>query len=187
MRIARQALDATRKNADLHRADKAMLQTFANMIGRDLVATLMVTLKCPLGPTAELASLVDPFCGCGGIEIDFDCPPAMAPVRVAIPAWMIVVLRKSYIGSPARQVPDASSVANALGGETLAFEAILGAATMSISELQALDIGDVIVLDTMLKDTIPFVSEKSKQKLGEAVVAQHDGRVRLMASAAQGA
>jgi Type III flagellar switch regulator (C-ring) FliN C-term len=185
--IARQSLDATKAKMDMQIADKALLATYAKATGCDLIETLMKALNLPFASNAEITPISDPFLGSGGIEIDFDRDFTMAQLRVAIPAAMIAPLRKTFIGSPIRPTSDAMPMTDALAAESLVFTAALGAARLPISEVRALGVGDILVLDTRLTDAIPFCSEKSQRTIGNAVVSQGDGRVRLVVSAVQGA
>jgi Type III flagellar switch regulator (C-ring) FliN C-term len=185
--LAKHAMNAPKARTDLQPADKSLLQKYAELIALDLVTSVGAALKIPHASETHMASAPDPFLNTDGIEIELERHDAMPPVRIAIPAFALVPIRKSYVRSPSIPPLKPVSITSVFAAESLAFSTALGCAKMSIADIQALGIGDVIVLDTRLDESVSLLTQRSGRTIGFARVSQKDGRVRLVTSDAMGA
>jgi Type III flagellar switch regulator (C-ring) FliN C-term len=180
--IAKHVLNAQKVKADLQSADKSLLQKCAELVGLDLVTAIGSALQLPRAPETQMVSVPNPFLNAGGVEIELDRRGDLPSMRIAIPAFALVPIRKSFVRSLSAPPPNPVSMGSLFKAESLAFSAALGSATISIADLQGLGIGDVVILDTKLDDTISIASQSSGRVIAAARVAQKNGQINLVAS-----
>ncbi len=184
--LAKQAVNAPKVKAGLHSADKSLLRKCAELIGLDLVTAIGAALNLSRRPESQMMPVPNPLLNSGGVEIKLDRCGDLPSMRIAIPAFALVPTRKSYVRSPSAPPLSPVSMASLFDAESLSFSAALGSTTMSIADFRGLHVGDVMMLDTMLDETVAVTTQSSGSFIFAARVAQKDGQINLVASNAQG-
>lgn len=174
--------DAPQVRAPLGESDASLLRQLAGEALNDFAASLELALDTrglAIGSDGD----GDPLDRCDGLDFVLERDAGLPPLRFAIPAQALVPLRKSSIGSPARDFAPVQFAA-AFESESLSFSVDLGLATLPIGDARRIAIGDVLVLDTRLNDAVPLTSERSRTAIAAIKLSQHAGRLRLSAHSA---
>jgi flagellar motor switch/type III secretory pathway protein FliN len=169
--LAKVALAAPVGKMALSATDKTLLGQFAGQMMEDLSNRIAKTLRLAAEPS-DAAAVSRPLSSHGGLELELAHDKGFPGLLIALPASVLIPMRKTVIGS------------DALSEEALTFTAVLGEARLKAADLLALDEGDVIVLDTSVEGSVSFVSRKSGGKIGQARVMPDGGKLQLIAIAA---
>lgn len=172
--------EAPHVRAPLSESDAGLLRELAEESVGDLAAAIAIALD-----TRELATDGDgdPLDRCDGLDFAIEHDAGLPPLCFSIPAHALVSLRKSLIGSPARDFAPVQFDA-ALESESVSFSVDLGLAILPIGDARRVAIGDVLVLDTRLGDAIPLSTDRSRTTIATIKLSQRGGRLRLSAHTA---
>lgn len=164
-------------------ADRMILDELEATVLADLAARIEQSLDLAGAPGAGAEDVTDPLGEDGGAIVGLKEVGGTAMLRLAIPQPILAGLVKSKLPrrqtSPSRPEPRIA----ALGGTQVRLEARLGAAEVSLADLQTLAAGDVLVLDTRLDGMAALAVEGGVSALAGARVANTDGRLSLTVQA----
>ncbi len=132
------ATDLSTKN--LNDADHVLLDALARRIAEDLIAVLGNGLEASPQETARVEA---------GITLD-----GREVMTVSLPCEAMVTAIKKHLGAARPSATPLGGRLAALGATRVALEGVLGKAELALSDVQELGVGDVVVLDRALTDSI---------------------------------
>jgi flagellar motor switch/type III secretory pathway protein FliN len=160
-------------------ADRVILDDLETTMLADLATRIEQNLGMAGAMQDGVAEIADPLGEDGGAVVGLKEASGAAVLRLAIPRPVMAgfVKTKAPRRRPAAHRPDPR--VEALRATEVRLEACLGAAELSLADLQNLAPGDVLVLDTRLDGLAALTVEGGVSPLAAARVANTDGRLSL--------
>lgn len=179
--LARKALDAPKSATLSADADINLLARFAEEIARDLGDAVGQSLSMKPGHDGRVA-MSNPTLHGSGLDICLDDGGFGPKLRLFIAVEHLVSYRKAIIGSRRAALARTAKFADAVAEANVSFTAALGDVRISAADLTALAIGDVLVLDRDLSESIALRTSRSGVHFLEASVSQANQRILLTAA-----
>jgi flagellar motor switch/type III secretory pathway protein FliN len=132
------AIDLSTKS--LSEADHTILDALARRIAEDLIAVLGGGLETGSGESARVQA-----------EITLD---GREIVTVNLPREAMVTAIKKHLGAARPSATPLGGRLAALGATRVVLEGVLGKAELALSDVQELGVGDVVILDRALSDSV---------------------------------
>lgn len=122
----------------------------------------------------------DPLCDGGGVLVSLAEPSGREVLTLAVPAETLFRHVKAALGRPAAGNGRLQPLAEALGEVRIPLEAQIGKVELTLSELNELGVGDVLVLDRRLDEAVDIAGLLSHDVFAKAVLTQADDGLALM-------
>jgi flagellar motor switch/type III secretory pathway protein FliN len=165
--LLEQALAVDLSGQVLCESDHQVLAAFAAQVVEDLTARLDALFEGEAPPTD--APRIGLTVSIAGSEM----------LSLALPDFVLVPLLKSKIRA-ARTLDDAPrGRMEALKSQRLGTEGILGNAELNLNDLGMLDVGDVLILDRRLNDSVELRISGGGQLIGRGKLGRNGNRVSI--------
>lgn len=171
----RLALDRAGRDKSPSDDDQQLLILLADRMVRDLGTDLAKLLGCPSAPSAEVTAPR------GGMLASWGGQAGLPTLELLIAQRVLVPLRKRQC--PAWSATRAAQISlhDALGDQQIAFEAMLGKASLSAADLRDIAEGDVVVIGPSARNEIELRRVGTERVLAHAVLARDDDQLKLKA------
>jgi hypothetical protein len=179
-RLAEMALDLRTAQPLVSETDRGLLDLYEPMLLNDLANQIASALNLGGNPTpATTGSIFDPFYGDGGACIDLVERHAGILLTVAVPLSEIAALALERAWPPAGRAPVLTTVPQAMGATALQLQATLGVAELTLSDLEGLSPGDVLVLDAPINAGVALTLKGSSEPIKRGKLAEVGGETVL--------
>lgn len=178
-RLLEWALDVELERIVLTDVDRQLMQAFE----RRLIGDLAVRLETALGVGGGLrdlpANTIDPLGRLGGLVVSLADGQGLQLLSLGIPLATVLPLCKSSSARVDRQPVPLDRLMQALGPVTVSVDAMLGKAEITLSDLQGLSAGDVLILDVGLDDLARLTLPSSDSTIAHAKLIDVEGHRAL--------
>ena len=174
-RLAEHALDVRLSEMRVGQGDEKVLSNFEARLLEDLANRVesafcgdLESEKLSIGPNG-------PFEGGGGVIVGVALPDAPTLLSISIPVSRVVRFCRTDMRPSDGQRPTLTPRLKSIAAVQLQLEAILGQVEISIPELRALVVGDVLVLDRGLDDLVDVAASRSGSQIAQARFTEREG------------
>lgn len=118
-----------------------------------------------------------------GADMEWQMRASRKPLpdfRFAVPKQLIASARKALIGSALVDIEESGSIAAACGEAQIDVEAVIGKASINWGDLEHLEEGDVLVLDSETARPFPLRTTRSGSEICHLKLAQEDSKFKLL-------
>ena len=166
-RVLEAALDVDLAAQALGEGDRRVLDGLAQRIAEDLVAVLDETFggNAGHGDDARIGAMLSLRGG-----------DALA---VTLPSQVLVPALKARLGAVRKPTSAPRERVQALGPLRVMACGVLGSADLSVSDVDALGIGDVVILDRTLSEPVELRIAESGNRIGKGKLSRNGGRVAI--------
>ena len=179
-RLVNRALDLRSEAVDPTPADRRLLAGLEEKILDGLAETLERAMGVAGRPKSVADRPEDPLDDDGGLLVSLAEPSGREVLVVAIPAGVVFGYAKAALGRPAGPKCPLQPMATALADVRIPFEARIGKVELTLSELNELAVGDVLVLDRPLDQAVDIAGLLSDDVFAKAVLTTAEARLALM-------
>jgi len=172
VRLAGMALDARLEQLDLNDRDRSLTSAFS----RRMVDDLGQRLRRLLGVERDVPEVT----ATDRRVVATISDGADALLSLAIPFPLLIGLCRRVLPKPGPAMKISDPRLQALGPTTLRLDATLGSATLSLSEVRDLAVGDILLLDRTLGDAADLSLARSRTVVARGVLTETDGHVALI-------
>ncbi len=166
-RLLEAALDVDLAGQTLAQDDRRVMDDFALRAAGDLVAVLDEAFAKDAG--REGASRIRVTLSLSGDEA----------LAVTLPEHVLVPALKARLGAARRKDAAPRGRLEALAPLRLVAEGVLGNAELALSDLDALGVGDVVILDRALNDPVELRVAANRRRIGQGRLGRNGGRVAI--------
>ncbi len=178
-----QALDVSTEMMKLTETDQVLLDALERKILDDLAGELAQAFELSGDGQAQPKRVRDPLVDGGGIVIALTEPSGREALTLAVTTDAAVSKVKSLMGPATKPAQSLQPLAGALGGVHVAIEAMVGKVELTLTELNELSVGDVLVLDRALDQAVDIVGAGSRHVFAKAMLTQVDDGIALVFNA----
>ena len=182
-RMVDRALDIEALPAELSEADRLLLASFGRAMIEDLVAELEHAFAIPGEMKSEPEKVADPLRDAGGLVVSLADPAGRDILTLAVPADVVVPSVKAHLGPAVRRTENLPPLSEPLRAVTMAVEARVGRVELTLAELNELAVGDVLILDRRLEQTVDVAHAGTRQVFAKAMLTSVDDGMALVFSA----
>ena len=179
-RMVDKALDINTEMSNLTETDHDLLRAMMRKILEDLAEVLEQAFGVPGDLKPSPQRLSDPLAGGGGLVMALTDPSGRNILTLAIPNDVILARVKAHLGLPSPSSETLQPLAAALGGVTVAIEAVVGTVELSLTELNDLAIGDVLVLDRAVDQPVDIAGVVSHHVFAKAMLTDGEDGLALV-------
>jgi flagellar motor switch/type III secretory pathway protein FliN len=169
-RLVGRALDLRADAAGHTAADLRLLAAFEEKLLESLTETLERALGVGGALKTEPERPADPIGEQGGVLVSLTDPSGREALTLAIPSEVVFRYVKASQTAPSAKRTPLRPLTHTLADVKLAFEARIGKVELTLAELNELAVGDVLVLDRRVDETVDIAGVYSQDVFAKAVL-----------------
>lgn len=180
MRLSDWALDIKLGLLNPTPTDREVLDGFSRALLDDLAQTIALSLGCDGADVDAIDDTSELFGGLGGAVVEIDDDNGGSLLWAAVPLQSVLPLCRSSLAQAAEPQGRLGTLVEGIGPLPLSFEATLGSAHLTLSELRNLAPGDVLVLDTLLGAPVELILSGGGKLVARGELTEIDHEVALV-------
>lgn len=181
------AMDIDTETMILTEGDKylraALEQQILTSLAWELEQAFDLPRSRPESASSRPESIWDPLADGGGVIVSLAARSGRDILTAAVPVDLVLPKIKAYLGPAARRPEPLRPLGAALGSANITIEALVGKATLTLTELSDLVVGDVLVLDRTMDQPVDIAAAGSHQIFAKAMLTNVDDGIALVFNA----
>lgn len=177
--LAACALDLVVDATQFTDLDREVVDAFDAKVKADLVSALTGALGLAADTMTPPVAVREPFGRMGGLLFELIDAGGRLVACVAIPLPCLLPACRQALAPPRPATARLNKIMRAVAETGVTICATLGEARLPLDALQELAVGDVIILDTALRDGVELAAKTSDAPFARATLSSSDGAFAL--------